>query len=180
MGVVNVPFEHKKTAVSFGIIFHEDTGQWTGSKENERKFYKAISADGIKQGIEQDNIPVQDETQTEPLLSKREWDKIIKTSKGSFNDLLIIVKAIHEYGMPEEEKQRIDILKLFSLKRPDDYPIHYQDMILYSENFKKRYPPQKVEKILLTYDIKGINLTKELKAVDMTPEDKALICFVLS
>lgn len=174
---IKVPFELKSIAMLSDLKYDEKADDWYGTKAqiqtyNENKDRSKIIKDNINKmstsaDIDTDSVRTDKDTV---------WENIDITHTPN----LQLISYVHDYGMPFSTKARVDLLYKFTLKNPTEYPVYYDDLIFYSPFFKKLYPRERVNALIIKFNISGRNLTDELSLTDLSTEEKALINFVFS
>ena len=154
---------------------------WTGTKAAIKRFEEYKKSLPILQNTSvQPTGPerLEDDISEEehPSLSKEEWGEVLNTNPPTME----LVHLIHDFGMPKDKMQRIQILKCFTDKTKDDYPVYYNDLCRYSTYFKEAYPRGFIASLIAKYNISGKELEKELNTAPLTDEDRALLYFVFS
>lgn len=174
---VNVSFHEKHIATLSGLIWDNTQKKWFGNKKTISAFQQnkekalLLLHEEKKQNWEE---ITQEETPS--LLSEEEWE----TFFTNLHSTIELVEAIHDFGMPNSRKQRIQIFNRLAEKKEGDYPVYYNDLIRYCKYFAARYPRKYVYDIINEYQITGKNLMKELNSAHMDEEQRMLLVFVFS
>lgn len=186
-----VPFEKKAKARELGIIFNKTDRNWYFPEgiEVDRKlaienllkeepvFPESVETeicDIVNNKTQEDLI-----TPNEELLSLNQsmtetWENLISSEEP-----LKIALAIKEIGMPADTQLRTRLLKILGLRRPGDYPITYDGMLICSESFASIYTEEYVSELIAKVITGAKSYTEEIKEADITEEEKALLLFIL-
>lgn len=186
-----VPFEKKAKARELGIIFNKTDRNWYLPEgiEVDRKLAienllkeESVFPESVENEIcDLTNNKTQEDliTPNEELLSLNQsmaetWENLISSEEP-----LKIALAIKEIGMPADAQLRTRLLKILGLRRPGDYPITYDGMLICSESFASLYTEEYVSALVAKVITGAKSYTEEIKEADITEEEKALLLFIL-
>ena len=189
---IEVPFEKKAKARALGAVFNKDDRCWyipdNADESTETALRNlATEEESLSETVCNTDISCNStENVTNNILQSEEtsghyseiatedWNNLI-TSR----DTLKIALTIRDYGMPNNETQREELLKILSIRRPGDYPVSYDGMLECSENFASLYSIERTT-TLIKDCIKGErSYMDEIRNSNLTGEEKALLMFVL-
>ncbi len=186
-----VPFEKKAKARELGVIFNKTDRNWYLPEgiEVDRKLAienllkeESVFPESVENEIcDLTNNKTQEDliTPNEELLSLNQsmaetWENLISSEEP-----LKIALAIKEIGMPADAQLRTRLLKILGLRRPGDYPITYDGMLICSESFASLYTEEYVSALVAKVITGAKSYTEEIKEADITEEEKALLLFIL-
>lgn len=114
------------------------------------------------------------------ILKKHDWSDILGDIRNW--DTIKFLSYIKEYGLPEDERQRTDMLRLLNTKVDGQYTLSYPALTEYSPAFDKTYGWNIVSDITRASGITGANF--EIAVYDarctgvINEEQEALLRFV--
>lgn len=201
---IRVPFNMTITAKSLGAVYDPVTGFYEmpdNIQDSDRKELVDSLIKKIKDIPESDslrdrsqyssslirNIQKMSDAQPEKsarivpiILKKHDWSDILGDIKDW--DTIKFLSYINEYGVPEDERQRIDMLRLLNTKVNGQYTLSYPALTEYSQAFNETYGWDVVGDITRASGITGANF--EIAVYDarctgvINEEQEALLRFV--
>lgn len=94
-------------------------------------------------------------------------------------DNLELVLGIKSHNMPEDAELRTKILTNFANDRDSQYKVEYEKLYNYSEDFRDRYPLDRVLHLIKTTITNMQNYIIDINHSNLSEEDKALLFFVI-
>lgn len=181
-GRIAVDFSKKAQAREMGVIFNKEDRCWylpSSVDETQIERYTSLAFPVEKEDAHV--LPVQGNPPEEnPALasfsdlSEELWQKLIETRDG-----LRIALAVRDSGMPESSLQREAILRIFSTRKPGEYPIVYRSMVECSERFATMYDENRVIKLVRDHITGSRSYVEDIKDSNLSGEEKALLMFYL-
>lgn len=202
---IRVPFNMAKTAKSLGAEYDPITGFYEmpdTAKDNDKEklitsFIKEINkipesknsmndsqySNSLIRNIEKMPTIESDKkiiTITPVVLKKHDWSDILNNIKD-WNTIKFL-SYLKEYGLPENKKQRINMLKWLNTKVKGQYTLAYPALAEYSPEFNKTYGWEIVNDITRIAKITGANFEFATYNAQQTgiidEEEEALLRFV--
>lgn len=103
------------------------------------------------------------------------WDEVLNQETSN----LMLLLYLDKYGLPEDTNERTRLLALFNRKTNGNYPLSYEAVCQYNEEFATKYNPEVLTN-LIKHSIFGQREYKEeLMDSDLTNEEKAILLFAL-
>ena len=155
----------------------QKSGDFVIEKENLEAFkngkYKIVFDDKKEEILEADtsNQIKKINCQTDNFI----WDEVLNQETSN----LMLLLYLDKYGLPEDTNERTRLLALFNRKNLNNYPLSYEAVCQYNEEFARKYNPEILTN-LIRHSIFGQREYKEeLMSSDLTNEEKAILLFAL-
>ena len=152
-------------AIRIGAIKHP-SGVWIIEKEKYSAYLATKNQENMQ--VIPDRIEP-DQSITNDIF----WDNY--TADDSLQYLLSIKKQ----GMPSSAENRTSLLRAISNRTPGHYPITYEGMCQYSQEFAVLYSQERVLGLIRRCITGAKPFMEEIQSSDLSPEEKALLMFVL-
>lgn len=186
---VEVDFDSKNTAKAMGLKFKDE--KWFGKGNVPKEISKRDESEAVLkdfvQRLEKKQHDVSDEDEScfefsvpEECLCSEEnqvhWNTLLHFKNWN---ALKAVSYIKEFGLPRNEKDRTKMFKYFvNAKVGEQYVVCYEDVLDYSDKFKKAYGFETVQNLQKKYKIYGHNFLASLNKTEIPNEVKMLFQFV--
>ena len=204
MEEIRVPFLSKKEALSLGAIFDRCSRKWfipdgLNQEHSEKLRNLDYKTENPKEDFsghtymrqqyynwdesnhDQDSVSVSDEKSQNDISDSMQKEENLPNDAYEIPNGLSTLKAaifIFENGMPENEQDRIKLLRALGQRNRTNYPISYEGM-LSCESFERYYPPSLLSELCFNRITGARRLEDEIADMDISEEQKAFLLFAL-
>ena len=189
MEIVVVPFLKKAGALELGAVFNRTDRKWyvpdNLPEENKEKL-RSLAKDPVETSpLPKEQTPDND-TSGLTYIQKQYYEEPEKRTTSQtvqkLPELSCTLEAalfICRNGLPEDTGDRVRLLKILSNRSASQYPVTYDGMVVCSESFASKYPPELLSELCKRCITGARHYAEEINASDLNEEEKALLFFAL-
>lgn len=183
---VTVPFLKKANALELGAVFNRIDRKWYIPSEVPKENREALRNLSMEPETTEVRTPEPEDTSGHTYMRNQYYGEDVTESKPQtsckvpdISNTLEAALFICKNGLPDSAEERVKLLKILSNRSAAQYPVTYDGMVICSESFANRYPPELLSELCKRCITGARYYVEEINTSDLNEEEKALLFFAL-